>query len=170
MHTQALPYPWRSPMKPIDMLRELRNQGGQVRTRGLDDVTVERFAAQDADLAGAIADAHAALPELQARQPEVLGLDEDAQLHALQSGFVNFYPDDAVCPFVPLAARGAWIVTLKGAVLYDCGGYGMLGLGHNPPAVLKALAKPQVMANVMTPSLSQHVFTDALRNEIGHRR
>jgi acetylornithine/succinyldiaminopimelate/putrescine aminotransferase len=157
-------------MKPIDMLRDLRNQGGKIRTHGLNDATIERFAAQDADLAGAIADAHAAFKALQADHPEVLGLDEDAQLHALQSGFVNFYPDDAVCPFLPLTARGAWIVTLKGAVLYDCGGYGMLGFGHNPPAVMEALAKPQVMANVMTPSLSQHTFTDALRREIGHHR
>ena len=157
-------------MKSIDMLRELREQGGKVRTQGLDDATIERFAGQQgADLAGAIADAHAAFTQLKSQSPEVLGLDEDAQLHALQSGFVNFYPDDAVCPFVPLAARGAWIVTLKGAVLYDCGGYGMLGFGHNPPAVLKALAKPQVMANVMTPSLAQHAFADALRREIGHR-
>src|SRR5690242_17696711 len=155
-------------MKSIDMLRELREQGGKVRTHGLDDATVERFAGQDADLAGAIADAHAAFAQLKSQSPEVLGLDEDAQLHALQSGFVNFYPDDAVCPFVPLTARGAWIVTLKGAVLYDCGGYGMLGFGHNPPAVMKALAKPQAMANVMTPSLSQHAFTEALRKEIGH--
>ena len=157
-------------MKSIDMLRELRNHGGKVRTQGLDDATVEGFVAKDADLASAIADAHAAFAHLKAAQPEVLGLDEDAQLHALQSGFVNFYPDDAVCPFVPLAARGAWIVTLKGAVLYDCGGYGMLGFGHNQPAVLEALSKPQVMANVMTPSLSQHAFTEALRKEIGHRR
>src|SRR6185437_7429910 len=157
-----------APMKPIDMLRALRNQGGQVRTHGLDDATIERFAGQGADLAGAIADAHASFVQLKAAHPEVLGMDEDAQLHALQSGFVNFYPDDAVCPFVPLAARGAWIVTLKGAVLYDCGGYGMLGFGHNPPAVMKALAKPQAMANVMTPSLAQHAFTEALRKEIGH--
>ncbi|HEX5961460.1 MAG TPA: aminotransferase class III-fold pyridoxal phosphate-dependent enzyme [Rhodanobacteraceae bacterium] len=157
-------------MKPIDMLRALRNHGGKVRTHGLDDATVERFVSADADLAGAIADAHAAFAQLKAGQSEVLGLDEDAQLHAVQSGFVNFYPDDAVCPFVPLAARGAWIVTLKGAVLYDCGGYGMLGFGHNPPAVMEALAKPQVMANVMTPSLAQHAFTEALRREIGHHR
>ena len=39
-------------MKSIDMLRELREQGGKVRTHGLDDATVERFAGQDADLAG----------------------------------------------------------------------------------------------------------------------
>ena len=157
-------------MNSIDMLRALRNQGGAIRTHGLDDATVERFAAKDADLAGAITDAHAAFTQLHAQHPELLGIDEDAQLHAVQAGLVNFYPDDAVCPFIPLAARGAWVVTLKGAVLYDCGGYGMLGFGHNPPAVMAALAKPQVMANVMTPSLAQHAFTDALRREVGHHR
>jgi acetylornithine/succinyldiaminopimelate/putrescine aminotransferase len=157
-------------MKSIDMLHELRNQGGKIRTHGLDDATVERFAAQDADLADAIGDAHAAFTQLKSTQPAVLGLDEDAQLHAVQSGFVNFYPDDGICPYIPLAARGAWVVTLKGAVLYDCGGYGMLGFGHNPPAVMKAMTKPQAMANIMTPSLAQHAFTEALRKEIGNHR
>jgi acetylornithine/succinyldiaminopimelate/putrescine aminotransferase len=157
-------------MKSIEMLRELRNQGGKVRTHGLDDATIERFAAKGADLAGAISDAHAAFAQLQATHPEVLGLDEDAQLRAVQAGFVNFYPDDGICPFIPLAGRGAWVVTLKGAVLYDCGGYGMLGFGHNAPAVMQAMAKPQVMANVMTPTLAQHAFTEALRREIGQHR
>ena len=35
----------------------------------------------------------------------------------------------AVTPFVPLAARGPWVVTLHGAVIHDNGGYGMLGAG-----------------------------------------
>ena len=73
-------------------------------------------------------------------------------------------------PYIALAARGPWVVTLKGAVLYDAGGYGMLGFGHTPPAVLEALARPQVMANIMTPSLSQGRFVAALRREIGHSR
>ena len=157
-------------MKPIETLRELRNQGGSVRTHGLDDATIERFAAQDADLAGAIGEAQAAFAQLKSSHPELLGQDEDAQLHAMQTDFVNFYPDDGICPYIPLAARGAWIVTLKGAVLYDCGGYGMLGFGHNPPAVMQAMAKPQAMANVMTPSLAQHAFTAALKKEIGNHR
>ncbi|HEX7324607.1 MAG TPA: aminotransferase class III-fold pyridoxal phosphate-dependent enzyme [Rhodanobacteraceae bacterium] len=157
-------------MKSIEILRELRAHGGTIRTHGLDDATVERFAAQDADLAGAIDDAHGAYHDLKKAHPELLGQDEDAQLHAVQAGFVNFYPDDGICPYVPLAARGAWVVTLKGAVLYDCGGYGMLGFGHNPPAVIEAMARPQVMANIMTPSLAQHAFTEALRKEIGHHR
>jgi len=61
-------------------------------------------------------------------------------------------------------------VTLKGAVVYDCGGYGMLGLGHAPQAVLDAMNKPHVMANIMTPALSQMRFIDALRKELGHTR
>jgi hypothetical protein len=71
---------------------------------------------------------------------------------AVQAGFVNFYADDAANPYVALAARGPWIVTLKGAVIYDTGGYGMLGFGHTPAAVIEAMAKPQAMANIMTPS------------------
>ena len=45
---------------------------------------------------------------------------------------MNFYADDAVNPYVAIAARGPWVVTLKGAVLHDSGGYGMLGFGHTP--------------------------------------
>jgi 4-aminobutyrate aminotransferase-like enzyme len=157
-------------VNPIEMLRELRAHGGQVRTRGLDDATIERFAASDASLAGAIADAREAHAQLRAGMADFLALDEQAQIERAQAGFVNFYADDAVCPFVALAARGAWIVTTKGAVLYDCGGYGMLGMGHNPPAVLEALARPQVMANVMTPNPAQLRFTEALQREIGHTR
>jgi hypothetical protein len=43
-------------------------------------------------------------------------------------------------------------------VLHDSGGYGMLGFGHTPEHVLAAMAKPQVMANIMTPNLSQLRF------------
>jgi hypothetical protein len=49
-----------------------------------------------------------------------------------------------------------WVVTLKGAVIHDSGGYGMLGAGHAPaPTCSRRWRKPQAMANVMTPSLSQ---------------
>jgi acetylornithine/succinyldiaminopimelate/putrescine aminotransferase len=75
-----------------------------------------------------------------------------------------------VTPYIALAARGPWVVTLKGAVLYDAGGYGMLGFGHAPDVVLEAMARPQVMANVMTPSLAQRRLDTVLRKEIGHTR
>lgn len=100
----------------------------------------------------------------------MLDLDEDAQVRAVQAGFVNFYPQDGVNPYVALAARGPWLVTLKGAVVYDTGGYGMLGFGHTPAAVLDAMARPQVMANIMTPNLSQIRFERVMQGEIGRSR
>ena len=48
--------------------------------------------------------------------------------------------------------------------------YGMLGLGHAPEAVLGAMNQPHVMANIMTPAISQMRFIEALRKEIGHTR
>src|SRR5690242_2247446 len=82
---------WRCPMNPIEMLRDLRAHGGQVRTRGLDDATIERFAASDASLAGAIADAREAYAQLRETMGDFLALDEPAQIERAQSGFVNFY-------------------------------------------------------------------------------
>ena len=149
-------------MGVIDQLRELREFGGKPRTTGLDDASIERMAANDPLLVQAIADAVARHHELRADLGDFLKLDEAEQLAQAQAGFVNFYPDDAINPYVAAAARGPWIVTLKGAVVHDNGGYGMLGFGHNDPAILEALARPQVMANVMSPSVAQMRFTAAL--------
>jgi len=151
-------------------LAPLRNRPGQRRTPGLDDATIERFAGSHPDLAAAIEAAAAEFEAVSGAFAELLDLDEDDQVRRVQADFVNFYPQDAVNPYVALAARGPWIVTLKGAVLYDTGGYGMLGFGHAPEGVLEAMARPQALANIMTPSLSQLRFTRALRNEIGHTR
>jgi acetylornithine/succinyldiaminopimelate/putrescine aminotransferase len=107
---------------------------------------------------------------VRAEFPDLLDLDEADQARIVQSGYVNFYSEDTVNPYVALVARGPWIVTLNGAVLHDSGGYGMLGFGHTPQAVIDAMAKPQVMANIMTPNLSQLRFDRALRAEVGHTR
>ncbi|MDH3588137.1 MAG: aminotransferase class III-fold pyridoxal phosphate-dependent enzyme, partial [Gammaproteobacteria bacterium] len=72
--------------------------------------------------------------------------------------------------YVAIAACGPWIVTSTGAVIHDSGGYGMLGLGHSPAAVLKAMNRRQVMANVMTPSASHRRFIIALKKELGRTR
>jgi acetylornithine/succinyldiaminopimelate/putrescine aminotransferase len=157
-------------MTIIAKLADLRAHDGARRTPGLDDATITRFAASHPALAEAIDAAAAEYARLKGEFADLLGLDEDAQLQAAQAGFVNFYQQDAVNPYVALAARGPWIVTLKGAVLYDTGGYGMLGFGHAPQDILDAMARPQAMANIMTPSLSQLRFDRALRNEIGHTR
>lgn len=157
-------------MSVLDTLAPLRAHAGNRLTDGLDDASIEHLAAGHAELAQAIQAAAAAYAELAPQATELLELDEAAQIEAMQSGFINFYADDCVTPYVALAANGPWVVTLKGAVLYDAGGYGMLGFGHTPEAVLNTLAKPQVMANIMTPALSQYRFAQALRREIGHTR
>jgi len=151
-------------------LKEMREFDGAVRTTGLPDAVIERFLDADPELVQAIDEAYAAHLALRSCMPDFLHLDENEQIRQAQADFVNFYPEDGVNPYVALAAHGAWLVTLKGAVIYDAGGYGMLGFGHAPKNILGVLARPQVMANVMTPNLSQLKFGKALRKEIGHTR
>ncbi len=157
-------------MALLDTLAPLRAHAGTRRTFGLDDATIVAFAATHPDLVEAIEVAGAEYARVRDEFAELLDLDENEQLLTVQQGFVNFYSNDTVNPYVALAARGPWIVTLKGAVLHDSGGYGMLGFGHAPKAVIEAMARPQAMANIMTPSLSHLRFDRAIRREIGHTR
>ena len=156
-------------MSLLDTLAPLRTHG-HARTTGLDDATLLDFAARDPQLVEAAAAAAAEYASIRAEFPALLDLDENAQAQQVQAGFINFYAADAANPYVALAARGPWIVTLKGAVLYDTGGYGMLGLGHTPQVVIDAMTKPQTMANIMTPHVSQLRFANAMRKEIGQTR
>ena len=71
----------------------------------------------------------------------------------------NFYSKDTIQPYIPAIAGGPWILTTEDKLIYDAGGYGMLGLGHNPYDVLIKLSKPQAMANIMTPNYSQFEFS-----------
>lgn len=157
-------------MNALEKLNVLRQSGGAVCTPGLEEHVVRRWLDAHPGLMQAVDEAYAAFCEIGRRHPDWCAMDETAQIQAVQSGFVNFYADDAINPFVALAARGPWVVTSKGAVIHDSGGYGMLGLGHAPQAVLDVIAKPQVMANIMTPSFVQYEFTAALRREIGQQR
>lgn len=157
-------------MNLLDKLAPLRAHAGARRTHGLDDATIAHFGASHVDLVEAVDAAADEYARVRGDFADLLDLDEDAQVHAVQASYINFYPDDAVNPYVALTARGPWIVTLKGAVLHDSGGYGMLGFGHAPKAVLAAMTKPQAMANIMTPSLSQLRFERLLRAAIGAGR
>jgi acetylornithine/succinyldiaminopimelate/putrescine aminotransferase len=148
----------------------MRNHGGPVLTAGLSDDTLMRFAQRDERLVEAIESAHEAFLELRQKEPDFLAMSEEDQIQYIQGGYVNFYPDDAVNPYVSLAGNGPWLVTVKGAVLFDTGGYGMLGFGHSPETILSAMNQRHVMANVMTPNLSQKYLDDRLRREIGHTR
>jgi acetylornithine/succinyldiaminopimelate/putrescine aminotransferase len=157
-------------MSIIERLHEMRNYGGEALTRGLPEDVIRRFAQQDPRLGEAVDVAYSEFQWLCEEHPDLLALDEASQIKEIQSDFVNFYANDAVNPYVGLAGRGPWLITLKGAVLYDAGGYGMLGFGHNPVAVLEAMNQPHLMANIMTPQVSQKKFTNRLRREIGHTR
>ncbi|NKI35989.1 aminotransferase class III-fold pyridoxal phosphate-dependent enzyme [Wenzhouxiangella sp. XN79A] len=154
----------------LEKLGELRASGGEVRTHGLSDPIIERFAARDSRLHQAVDQALSVAECWKSAYPELWAADDVEQQRQLQSGYVNFYADDAVNPYVALAAKGPWIVTTKGAVLHDSGGYGMLGFGHAPEQVLAAMNQPHVMANVMTPSFSHLKFVEVLRAELGHSR
>jgi acetylornithine/succinyldiaminopimelate/putrescine aminotransferase len=154
----------------LSTLQEVRAGGSAGRTVGLPDDVIERFAATHPSLRQAIDEAVARFRALRESHPDLVALDERDQIDALQDGLLNLYPAGAVNPYVALAARGPWIVTSKGAVVHDSGGYGMLGFGHGPQAILDAMARPAVMANVMTASFSMAHFVEALRGEIGARR
>ena len=151
-------------------LQEMREFGGAVQTTGLKDEVIQTFLDERADLALAVERGYARFLELQESRPEFLALDEKEQVRQAHSGLKNFYAKDAVNPYVAVGGAGPWIITLKGAVVYDCGGYGMLGLGHAPPAVLEAMNQPHVMANIMTASANKLDFIAHLKKEIGQAR
>jgi len=153
-----------------EQLDAIRSNSGERRTVGLDDTTVCRFATSDPTLAEAVDAATEEFEALNQEFPELMALGEVEQVAAIEKHLVNFYADDTVNPYVSMAARGPWIVTTKGAVLHDNGGYGMLGFGHVPEPIIDAMTKPQVMANVMTPSVSQFRLSEALEREIGQTR
>jgi acetylornithine/succinyldiaminopimelate/putrescine aminotransferase len=157
-------------MEALKRLAEMQTASGTRQTRGLSDAVLRDFLATDKRLAQAIEEGAAAQAALAREFPALAKMDEAALVEALGAGFVNFYPADQRNPYIPVAARGPWIVTYHGAVLHDSGGYGMIGFGHAPAEVLAAMARPQVMANIMTASFSQHRLNDRLRKEIGHTR
>ena len=138
---------------------------------GLTDEIITRFCATDAQLVQAINEAstaHQALVEEFGM--DVMALPESELIPHLQEDYVNFYAPATVNPYIPIAGRGPWLVTSSGAVLHDNGGYGMLGSGHGPDSIIKAMSQNWIMANIMTPSFSQKRLGERLRKELGHTR
>jgi len=152
-------------MSILEKLKLIRSHGQPRTTFGISDALVERFAAHDNKLVDAIEQAAQLHEQLLSDFPDLLRLSEMEQIQQIQDGLVNFYAEDAINPYVSLTARGPWIITLKGAVLHDSGGYGMLGFGHSPQDVIDTMAQAHVMANVMTPNLSQLRLVNALKKE-----
>ena len=151
----------------LKKLQEIRQKSGVALTTGLDDREIEAFLARDPQLALAIDVAHGRFKDLAEENPDLLRSSEESLLELVQQGFLSFYANEARSPYLPLAAKGPWIVTVFGAVIYDTGGYGMLGLGHSPDVIDQILGQSFVMANIMTPNLEQLRFTELLREKIG---
>ncbi len=152
-------------------LQEMRDFGGAALTIGLTDEVIRDFLESGyRELSVAIERAYVGFLEYQETHPDFLALSESDQIGQAHGGLTNFYAEDAVNPYVAVSALGPWVISLKGAVIYDCGGYGMLGLGHAPDIVLDAMNQQHVMANIMTASVSQVDFIDRLNREIGHMR
>jgi len=154
----------------LTQLDEIRSHAGPRETIGLSDVVIADFAQRDPTLVRAVADAVVAHQDLREDWAAELRRPESEVIDLVQQGFVNFYRPPTVNPYVSLTARGPWIVTTHGAVIHDSGGYGMLGFGHGPDAIVDAMSQNRVMANIMSPSFSQLRLTQRLFREIGHSR
>jgi acetylornithine/succinyldiaminopimelate/putrescine aminotransferase len=149
-------------------LDEMRNVGDSARCIGLADDVIADFLPDYPLLGLAIQSAYDHFSTVCGTHPDFIALNEKDQIEKAQEGYTNFYSEDAVNPYVAAGAAGPWVVSLKGAVVYDCGGYGMLGFGHAPERILNEMNQPHVMANIMTPSVSQMKFIASLRKEISH--
>lgn len=155
-------------MTALDKLHAIRAPKGNVITKGLSDDVIAKFLASDPALTTAIDNAYENFKAIEAEYPTLMDMNEVDQMQEIQKDYINFYSEDAVNPYVSLAGKGAWIVTLKGAVIHDNGGYGMLGAGHAPDFVLEAMSRPHVMANIMTPAVPQLKLSQAIKREVGH--
>lgn len=155
-------------MTALDKLNAIRASKGDVLTKGLSDDIINQFLQTDPALTIAIENAYTNFNAIKAEFPELVDMDEAQQMLEVQQDYINFYSDDAINPYVSLAGKGAWLITLKGAVMHDNGGYGMLGAGHAPDFVLEAMSRPHVMANIMTPSVPQLKLSQAIKREVGH--
>ena len=154
----------------LSALQSLREASGTRQTVGLDDALVARFLALDPQLGEAIEAAWSARQCYEDSFGEAIRGDEKALVDLVQEDYVNFYPENTINPYVALSGKGPWLVTTHGAVVHDNGGYGMLGMGHAPAPVLDTLGAPHVMANVMTPNISQKRFSAALKRECAQKR
>jgi acetylornithine/succinyldiaminopimelate/putrescine aminotransferase len=152
------------------LLDGIRKYAGPRQTIGLPDQVIADFARRDPNLMRAVEEAVAAHRVLREEWAAELRRSESEVITLVQQGFVNFYRPPTVNPYITISARGPWVVTTHGAVIHDSGGYGMMGFGHGPDAVIDAMAKNHVMANIMSPNFSQLRLTQRLFREVGHTR
>jgi acetylornithine/succinyldiaminopimelate/putrescine aminotransferase len=155
--------------KVLYQLNQIRVHTGDALSVGLSDEQIKSHL-HKLDLITAIDSAYNLFLALDSEQRELLLKPEAEILDLVQSDIINFYDKGSRSPYLPLAAKGAWIVSCYGAVIYDSGGYGMMGFGHNPDFLSFVLGTSQVMANIKTPNLVQLELSKILKEKIGFKR
>jgi acetylornithine/succinyldiaminopimelate/putrescine aminotransferase len=155
-------------MAVLSILTKIRKDLGVRQTLGIKDELLTKFS-DDQNLLEACKQAEKNYFNLKSLYPEVFSLNEKEQIKYVQQDFVNFYSPETINPYLTLAAKGPWIITTCAAVIYDVGGYGMMGLGHSPKCLDNSQQSHHVMANIMTPSVYQYSFTKELKKEIGRK-
>ena len=115
----------------LNLLQSLRNTTrlyNKFNTTGLSLQNISKFlendhAATSLSLSTAIVSASNNLQNLltDSKKRDLLNLDEESQVSKLQNKFLNFYEKKYINPYVPLAAKGPWIITTFGSVIYDTG-------------------------------------------------
>lgn len=155
---------------PLEKLKAIRSKTKHAPQASLSDSLIEQFAQQDSDLSRAIDRAAQRFEQHADFYADYLDNTEAELIEHLRENILNFYPPESASPYVPVAAKGPWIVTFHGGVIYDVGGYGMLGFGHNPDFLKAPLSSNQVMANVMTPCFSHQRISKLLKEKIGFTR
>jgi len=157
-------------LSAFEKLAAIKLQTGKARTVGLSDKQIERFLESDELLVRVISEGYRRFAFIQRELGDKLKLDESELIKEVQKGFLNFYSEGSLCPYIPMVGRGPWVVTLYGSIVYDSGGYGMLGFGHSREVAREVFSKNLVMANIMTPSLSQMRFVNLMKEKIGVMR
>lgn len=158
-------------MSGLEKLEVIAKGSKQAIICGIEKKRIQGLLENNNLLSQCIDDAYNMFTYVKTKYPSFSELSEQDKIIRIQESFVNFYSPETVNLYIPLAAKGPWIVTSCGAVIHDSGGYGMLGFGHNPNAIISSLLNDQhVMANIMTPNYAQYEFTRLLLDEIGHTR
>jgi hypothetical protein len=92
----------------MDILRIIRSRAGPHRTVGISDDDIKKFLANDVNLGLAIKAAHETWLTLD--PATTYAMDELILIRSIYDGWCNFYAEDTVNPYVPLVAKGPWIV------------------------------------------------------------
>jgi hypothetical protein len=153
----------------VDLVKQLRakTSGTPAVTAGLALDPLLKHCGRDPLLLKALQEANTQVDTLVQQFGKSVTTTPELQLmDKLQAGYVNFYDPGALMPYVPVAARGPWVITLHGAIIHDNGGYGMLGFGHNAEFLMPAVGRPHCMANVMTPAFSQLAFFNEWNKQV----